>query len=282
MHDLSHILTGTDFSESSKGAVREALRLAGGDASRRVTLVHVTRHVKDPQVLLDRLTAWAQELPEFGSLTDPAQFKPELEIGRVSSGLARCAMRIGATQLVVGPLPRTLLERYVTGGVAEQLFHSVHIPVLATRRPVEGGYKHILVPVDFSENSHRAVSLAASLARDSSASDAAAHLELLHVAELPGGAYGGVVRKGLANSVTVDIEKQLHAYAAERGVADLVGRVSAVVGVVQDAIPKEVKRCGADLVCMASSSSGSLLGSTADAVLRSVGVPMLFVALADD
>lgn len=282
MHDLSHILTGTDFSESSKGAVREALRLAGGDASRRVTLVHVTRHVKEPQVLLDKLSAWAQELPEFGSLKDPSQFKPELEIGHVSSGLATCAMRIGATQLVVGPLPRTLLERYVTGGIAEQLFHSVYIPVLATRRPVEGGYKHILVPVDFTENSHRAVALAASLARDVSASDPEAHLELLHVAELPGGAYGGGVRKGLANSMTANIEKQLHAYAAERGVADLVGRVSAVIGVVQDAIPKEVNRCGADLICMASSSSGSLLGSTADAVLRSVGIPMLFMARSDD
>ncbi len=281
MIDLSHILTGTDFSETSKGAVRESLRLASGDPGRRVTLTHVTRAVKDAAALRAKLQQWVQGLPEFVNLHDPSQVTCELEIGKVSTGLSRAAQRLGATIIVVGPLPRTLMERFLTGGVAEQLFHSASIPVLATRGPATNGYRHVLIPVDFGDGSRHAMKLASAVVKDPTMSANNAHLDLLHVAELPGGVHAVGARKELVSSITSDFENQLERFAQEEGVDDLVERSRAVIGVVQDVITKEASACGADLICMASQNAGGLLGSTADAVLRHVQIPLLFTSLGE-
>lgn len=283
MHDLRHILTGTDFSETSKGSVRESLRLASQDPARRVTLVHVASKVTDEAELKARLRQWVEALPEYADLPDPSvQVGVEVEVGRISAALASCAQRVGATQIIVGPLTRNLMERWLTGPIAEQLFHTSDIPVLATRGPATGGYRHVLVPVDFSGHSRRAVAVAAAMLRDPTVAAPDAHLELLHVAELPGGVHAVGARKELVSSLVGDLERQLRTFAAEEGVTDLVAHSRAVIGVVQDVIPREAHGCGADLICMASSSGGGLLGSTVDAVLRNVSLPLLFVSRVPD
>ena len=277
MLDMSHILTGTDFSDSSSGGVRESLRIASGDASRKITVVHVTKEIKDAEGLRERIREWISALPEYASLADPeAQITVDVEQGKISAGLARCAARVGATQVIVGPLPRTFTERYLTGAIAEQLFHSIRVPVLATRQPAEGGYAHILVPIDFSESSRRALSMASSLIRNTPGAVCDdAHLDLLHVASMPGGVRASHAGRELMESVIADFEAELHDFAREEGVFDLVDRFRAVTGVVQDIIPREAQECGADLICMASGSSRGILGSTVDAVLRNVTIPLL-------
>jgi nucleotide-binding universal stress UspA family protein len=275
MLDFSHVITGTDFSESSKGGVRESLRIISGDPSRRLTLVHVAKSIKDAGGLKGRMREWVSQLPEFNLLPDPdKQVLLDLEEGKVSVGLARSAARAGATQIIVGPLPRNILEKYLTGAVAEKLFHSanVRVPVMATRGPAEGGYRHILVPVDFSPSSRRAAAMAASFIRDSPDAVAKdARIELLHVGSNP----GIHVDKDLLASMVSEIENDLKVFASEEGLVDLVQECHALMGVVQEVIPREVESCGADLVCMGSGSGGGLLGSTVDAVLRNVNVPLL-------
>ena len=273
MLDFSHIISGTDFSDSSKGGVRESLRIVSGDERRRFTLVHVAKEIKDADALKRRMAQWLAELPEYSLLPDPdKQVHLDLEEGKVSVGLARSAARSGATQIIVGPLPRNILEKYLTGAVAEQLFHTTSVPVMATRHPLSGGYRHILVPVDFSPSSRRAAAMAASFIRDSPDAVAEdAHVELLHVVSMPG------IRadKDLLESMLLEVEGDLRAFAEAEGIADLVSKVHALTGVVQEVIPREVDGCGADLVCMGAGAGSGLLGSTVDAVLRNVKIALL-------
>jgi nucleotide-binding universal stress UspA family protein len=265
--NLSHMLTGTDFSEASKGAVREALRLAAADASRRVSVVHVAREVRDAAGLRERVRTWTEALPEFAALS-AGQVVPVLEVGGVVDGLSRCVQRVGATQMVIGPRPRGFLEKWFTGGVAEQLFHNVRVPVLATRGPQAQGYGRILVAVDFSSVAMAAVEMAADMARESEG----CKLELVHVAQNPA---AGRDLPELRAGMRATIERDLREFAAGAGLSEGV-HVRVEFGAVQQVVP-DVACGGCDLVCMASRSSGSFLGSTVDAVLRSTRVPMLVV-----
>ncbi len=266
--NLTHMLTGTDFSESSRGAVREALRLAAADSLRRVSVVHVTREVQDALALRQKVMDWTSSLPEYASV-GPEQVLAELEVGGVVDGLSRCVQRTGATQLLVGPRPRGFLQRWFTGGIAEQLFHSVRVPVLATRGPSEQGYKRILVPVDFSDVARASVGLAADMANETPGCE----VHLLHVAQSPPRGHDlPELRTGLRAS----IERDLVEFAQGAGIGDGAS-VRVEFGALQQVVPELAEDSGYDLVCMASQSSGSFLGSTVDAVLRNTRVPMLVV-----
>ncbi len=273
MFDASHILTGTDYSKSSEGAVREALRLAAADASRKVRVLHVTPNIKDVETTRQQVLDWVCALPEFSNLHHPSQVIIDLEEGKVAEAFIRCAKRTGASMITVGPRARGFVETWLTGGLAEKLFHSAHIPVLATRQTKEGGYRNILVPLDLSGNSVEALDMAALMLDPSSgATHPEAKLHLLHVAHRVGGVSA---KRSLELPVQRDACGRLKVLAEKRGIADRVSSYTASFGVVHDIIPKQVNALDLDLICMVSKHSGSFLGSTVDAVLRNVEVPMM-------
>src|SRR4030066_2328266 len=68
------------------------------------------------------------------------------------------------------------LKDWLLGTTAERVVRKGDRPVLVVKRPPEGPYRHVLVAVDFSDTSHRALALAAHLAPG-------AHLTLLHAYE---------------------------------------------------------------------------------------------------
>ena len=101
-----------------------------------------------------------------------------------------------------------------------------------------------------------------------------AHLELLHVAASPG--VPGT--RSLVRSMRTQLCAEMREFAADHDVTDVVADYRVEFGAVQQVIPKVAGTCGADLVCMVSRTSGSFLGSTVDAVLRSLkGIPLLVV-----
>jgi nucleotide-binding universal stress UspA family protein len=133
------------------------------------------------------------------------------------------------------------------------------------------------VPISLDEVARTAVELAVGAVLDATSADSPA-VELLHVGRSPG------VSADLGDfsaSLKEDLEQELRAFAAtlDIEIPNLSLRVE--LGAVQQVVPEVVAATGADLVCMASRSSGGFLGSTVDAVLRNVAVPMLVVYLAD-
>lgn len=270
MLDLSHLLTGTDFSDKSTASVREALRLAAGDPARRVTVLHATDAISKASAMRQRVLDWVMALPEASAL-DPSQIIPDLEVGRVADAFVRCAQRIGATQLVVGPRPHGFVETWITGGIAEKLFHRVSVPVLATRTVAEGGYRNILLPLDLSEVSAEAFQMALDLVNDACAAHPEARIHLLHVAHRMGGISGA---RELEDPIRLSTTAQLKALTLHMDAAARVGSYTAAFGVVHDIIPKQIDALGVDLICMVTRHSSNLMGSTVDAVLRNIQVPL--------
>ena len=279
---IKNLVCGTDFSDSSAGSVREAMRLAQGRPEAHVVLVHVTQKGKRawPE-LEERLRAWVSALPEYGALPE-GTVEPLIAPGRISQTLGEVAEERGSGLIVVGPLRKGLVQQ-VIGGIAEQLFSAATCPVLATAAPEPGGYDHILVPVDFSEGSSLALRVAAGFVHDPHGACAdGAHLDLIHAYSFPGGVPSGSVRRDLEAKIKPQLISDMRALAQKSGVEDLVQNVHVAFGSARDIIVNEAERLDVDLICMSSNGGGgdvsrAILGSTASGVLMEAKRPLLVV-----
>ncbi len=142
--------------------------------------------------------------------------------------------------------------------------------------------RQILVPVDFSEHSARALDVALSLAQTF-----AARIQLLHCYPIQ---LGGISPYGLVLPESLDREVR---EAAERRLAEWRDKVSAA-GVEVDAsvtpifaaeaIPSQAEAIGADLIVMGTRGLSGLrhvlLGSVAERTLRTAPCPVLTVKAA--
>ena len=139
-------------------------------------------------------------------------------------------------------------------------------------------YTHILVPIDGSPFSERALPLAAALARVSDA-----RVELVHVHE-PRTYASGVPQpdRRLDSEIEAQVCRTMDAlnqrFAAH---SDLETRLTCLEGPVAPTLERHASRSGADLVVMATHGEGGLsrawLGSVADHMVRHSAVPILLV-----
>lgn len=143
-------------------------------------------------------------------------------------------------------------------------------------------FKSVLVPIDGSDLSERAVPFAASIAGDGGT---VVLLEVLPEAEPLRKPLGAItmsadeVQTMLSDLATQDLDR------AESRWADLTGNVTIVketqAGDAASVILDRAEADGVDLICMSSSGRGALgrvaLGSVADKVVRTTTVPTLIV-----
>lgn len=281
---LQVVVTGTDFSSTSRGAVGEAVRLVSGRPEGRLVVVHVvSKGDVIREGLEDELRTFVLDLDVRGQLR-PEQVEPRIVKGAVAEGIATVADEVGADLIVVGPLQKGFVERYLTGGPAEQLFGLTHVPVLATRGPAVSGYDYILVPVDFDEHTSRLIDLAGLMASDAyGAAGEDAHIELLHAYLLPGGVHAVSARQAVQTRLEAELTDSLRTIAAECGASSLIRTTTVVAGVASEVIPRLARSSGADLIVMGTTGGRGIgrhiLGSTTSAVLGEVETPMLVVWL---
>ena len=143
-------------------------------------------------------------------------------------------------------------------------------------------WKRILVPLDFTDSSARALDYAIPLARRSGAK-----LVLLHIVQLPimpipavtGGAMGQVRE---AHKVLVQEAKaRLEGLAKTIDVPGLVTHQAVMVGIAWDEIVKAAKRLECDLVVISTHGHSGLMrmisSNTAEHVVRAATCPVLCV-----
>lgn len=297
---LERILVATDFSEAATKAFDQSVALAAGG---KMT-IHLLHRLASPipvfpPVAHPGANTWA----ELGPLLDDytAQLRTEAEqklealASRAPEGITvetsieetvepveAIAGKVEAWKpdlLALGTQGRRGIEKLVMGSIATKLLHRVEAATMLVRSDSElysGGRPRgpILVPVDFSDHSHRALAFARALASRHDGSLRLLHsVELLHTPLTPGGLTSRFeTEPGLRDDYVTALKDML---------GDTPGDVAAVDGSPAGAILAWREKWGARLVVMGSRGLTGLphllLGSVAEKVARFCEVPVIIV-----
>lgn len=191
MTRLHTILAATDLSAAARLACERAVRLASAcDAC--LELQHVVNtgaldslrllFASQPDDLQQRLLDEARE--ELRSLLAElhdglgGSANLHLGIGNVVNEITRQADALDADLLVLGAHGSSLVRDLIVGSTTERVLRRTGRPLLVVRRPAPRGYRQVLIPVDFSARSLKAIEVARRLAPK-------AALVLLHTFEVP-------------------------------------------------------------------------------------------------
>jgi nucleotide-binding universal stress UspA family protein len=177
MTPLTSILAATDFSIDGNNAVRRAA-LPVHDHGASLKLVHVLypagcRPLRDwfsPSIDMDLKAAQArQSLRRFAvEITGRYDVSASVEvmIGEPLETLMRASERVEL--LVLGRRGRRRFKALLVGRTADRLLRTCRRPMLVVKTPVDGAYRRVLVPVDFTPPSDAAIQVAARLVRERS------------------------------------------------------------------------------------------------------------------
>lgn len=191
MASLKSILAATDFSAPARHAAERAALLAG-ELGATLDLIHVAAPAPMEKLrhLLGELPAEIEQRLIGASRDELQQLAATLhERHGVSAGcqvaygplieeIARRSAKLPADLLVFGSHGSSFMRHLFLGSTAERLLGHSKLPMLVVKQAAHEAYKTLLVPVDFSASSQRAIATAQAIAPN-------ATLILLHVAALP-------------------------------------------------------------------------------------------------
>lgn len=178
-------VVGVDFSESSRHALHEAIRISH-DAGARLIIAHFIydeemahikrwKGLKDSDIVAGRcshLEAWLSESDVSG-----VNFDLRIEIGHPFAELTKAVATEKAKLLVLGAQGENhQLHEDAVGSVAKSCLRHPSADLLLVRKAHSGPFQSVLAAIDFSEDSKHAVHRAAEIAK-SDGSD----LHVVHV-----------------------------------------------------------------------------------------------------
>ena len=191
MKSLGHILVATDFSSSSLHAVDRGFLLAS-TAGTRYTVLHALgldtlAQLRDllgtdasavsQRILDDARGALAQVVSDASRNLDVVA-RAEVETGMADSAVSRYAEANDVDLILLGGHGKGFLQRLLLGSTASRVLRKSKCPVLVVKEPCRARYRRVLVAVDFSPGSERAIHLAGLVAPG-------ADIVLLHVFHVP-------------------------------------------------------------------------------------------------
>jgi len=282
---IRKILFPTDFSECAEYAFEQAAYLADQyGAELHVLHVRETRE----QEIIPRINLSEDEVLEQlqGRISDdrPAAKDPHVhlvrtEVKRVSAsvGILEYADEHTIDMIVMGTHGRRGISRLLVGSVTEEVVRLATCPVLTVRHndcQSRGEIQRVLVPIDFSRRSERALQRAADLAQSYRA-----ELVLLHVVEevaLPG-VYGldpvPVTTPEVIERAQSTLDGLIHQY-----VSSVPARAEVVAGHAARDILDFAEQEHIDLIVIATHGRTGiehlLLGSVAEKVVRLAPCPV--------
>jgi nucleotide-binding universal stress UspA family protein len=288
---FTRILVPLDGRDVGAVALTPALTvaLATGASIRLLTVLHGPPAPAERDAAETHLTYVAAGLIAKGAAADTT-----VRVGAPAEEIVAAAAEAGADLIVMATHGRAGLTRAFLGSVAERVLASSPVPVLLVRPGGHGLEKlgTILVPVDGSPGGALALASAAALARSTRARIVllqvvvpALAYQLLDATGLGGGLYfdpawDEEALEGARRCVTGLASRLLAAGLAAEGQA-LIGDAVTPSASVVDAIIAGADRVAADAIVMSThahtGAARALLGSVADALVRSSQRPVLLV-----
>lgn len=177
MNAPRHLLVATDFSSAGQTAVDRAALLAS-DSGARITLMHVI----SPQRLTELAGLLREDMSQARTQAEASaaaklhtqvtrilaehgvHAASKLHTGAVVATLTDTATAEDCDLVVVGARGENPMRDFLLGSNAERVLRKSGRATLVVRRPPSGGYRQVLVPVDFSDYSRDALLLACELA----------------------------------------------------------------------------------------------------------------------
>jgi len=295
MLTIRKILFPTDFSNASTAALGHAVMLAE-NFSAELTLFHVAvdeRHLQ--QAHFPELEKAGDELEELieeqlAEITGAAPPR-RLAVKRVVrqnpepvQEIAKYSADEDFDLLVMGTHGRTGMAHLLMGSIAESLVRVAPCPVLTVREHMQKEevvpYLSILVPVDFSSHSQKALKYGITLATNYEAS-----LSVLHVFDVPVQPSHYQLDENLLMRMQPDIEamtlEALQKLMKEMAPKELEYSTACVVGRAYAEIVHYATKQDSDLIVLGTHGLSALekflLGSTAAKVVRHAPCPVLTV-----
>ena len=293
MNTVLSPLAATDLSAPARHAAQRAAMLARQTGG-QLELVHVLEisaltelkrlfdqsgDAMQERVRQQASEALAQMASEF-SATEPLEVGYHLVEGAVLAAISDQADRLGANLVVVGSRGAGFMRHWLLGATAERLLRITRHPILVVKVAPHQAYGRVLVPVDFSAWSLRAIELARCISPQ-------AQILLLHACELPfegkmrfAGVEEDVIRQH-RETIHREAMARLHEIATDAGLADAQWRPLVAFGNPPDYILEQEEEQGADLIVMGKHGMGMteelLLGSVTKHVLGQAHSDVLVV-----
>lgn len=187
MTQIKTILIGTDLSTEAEHIIKQGLVLAQTfDASLQLLHViddHVSLYqdvlpLSPPELEEMLIQETKRKLYEMYGNTGEASFEAHVKFGKPYKVLLEYAAEIKADLILAGPRNPSFLKRLFLGSTATMLLHENPVNTMLLPPNVELPLNKILVPVDFSETSTKALEEAQTWAKI-----AGAEVHVLHVLE---------------------------------------------------------------------------------------------------
>lgn len=277
------ILVATDFSIRSRRALRRASILARDHADAELRILHVVDGGRPGDMIHSDLVEAGRMLAEQIRLMpdlDGLRCRALVSVGRPSEEILRIAELDEAKLIVIGTHRKRFLKEMVSDRTAERVLRGARCPVLFVDRGASGSYDKVLVPVDTSAASERALRAAdvMGLLRSD-------NVTLLH--GFTAFAKGKLMLAGIRRDEIVDYiasereqaREAVNGFLASTGLGDKPWTLRVAEGGPFEVIAREVDRRPPDLMVIGTSGRTGLhrmlLGSVTEEAVRSLEVDIL-------
>lgn len=283
MNHLKCILAATDLSSPARHAVERAA-LVSQDTATPLELLHVAdltplerlRQLMGatPADLEQRvLDAARQKLRDLAAALQQrfgVAARTHVVAGSLLAELARKADGLTPGLLVCGAKGESIIRHFAMGSMALRVLNTTRCPILVVKQPPHESYRRLLVPVDFSRSSLRAI-------HDARRTAPQADIVLLHTFEVP---FEGCLRYASVDEDTINryriVAKQeatekLFALRHEAGLSPDESSLVVIYGDPTVCIVEQEQEQDCDLIVMGKHGENLLeellLGSVTEHVL---------------
>lgn len=279
---MNRLMIATDLSARSDRALERAVVLAG-DIGGQLSVVHIVDEDLPPDIAENHRRLAEETIREhLTSLPGSAglEISVHVEFGRVYADILRLTESTSAVLLVLGTHREDAFKDIFRGTTAERVVRNGKIPVLVVSTRAVRSYRRVMVGIDFSIYSRRAIEFVTAFLPN-------AEFYFVHAYDVPfKGFYGGsdtqreVSKQHERHTATmIDEEMQV----LEQSFKGAVPRFERVLseGQAQEVIRREVERLRPDLLVVGTHGrtgvSQALLGSVAEDLLSNSPCDVLAV-----